>query len=162
MARAETKSAFPPLEPKRARILILGSLPGDRSIALQQYYGHPRNRFWPLLAELLGTELPEDYDERCGLLGRHAVAVWDVAETAVRPGSLDADITAPQPHDLPDFIRRHPELEVIAFNGQKAAKLYDVFFPRFPQLRYFDLPSTSPANARFRLNDLISAWSVAF
>ena len=156
------KQSFAPIEGREVRILILGSMPGDASIAAGRYYAHPRNRFWPLMATLLGCALPDDYESRCRMLQEHGIALWDVAGSAVRPGSMDSAMREERPNDIAGLMARHPELRVVAFNGQKAKQLFDRFFDRLPDLCYFSMPSTSPANASFSMARLAERWKAMF
>ena len=156
------KQSFAPIEGREVRILILGSMPGDASIAAGQYYAHPRNRFWPLMATLLGCALPEDYENRCRMLQEHGIALWDVAGSAVRPGSMDSAMREERPNDIAGLMARHPELRVVAFNGQKAKQLFDRFFRHLPDVRYLPMPSTSPANASFSMARLAERWKAMF
>ena len=158
----ETKQSFAPIESKEVRILILGSMPGDASIAAGQYYAHPRNRFWPLMATLLGCALPEDYENRCRMLQEHGIALWDVAGSAVRPGSMDSAMREERPNDIAGLMARHPELRTVVFNGRKSEQLFDRFFQRFPDVRYLPMPSTSPANASFSMARLAERWKAMF
>lgn len=154
----EPKASFAPISASDARVLILGSLPGDKSLELAQYYGHPQNRFWKILAEILGKALPQSYEDRKAFLLRSQIAVWDVAHTAQRKGSLDTAIFNEVPNELLPFIAQHPHLHTIGFNGQKAEKLYDKYFDRVEGIRYLSLPSTSPANCRIRFDDMCAHW----
>jgi hypoxanthine-DNA glycosylase len=156
----EIKTSFAPVADAGTRILILGSLPGEISLRRHQYYAHPRNRFWPLMAALTNSELPENYPERLELLLRNGIGVWDVVGRAKRAGSLDINIVEETPNDLPGFVAAHPDLQAIAFNGAKSRILFDKYFPRQPALQYFALPSTSPANASFDLARLRDHWSI--
>lgn len=158
----EIKQSFAPIEGREVRILILGSMPGDASIAAGQYYAHSRNRFWPLMATLLGCSLPVDYEARCRMLQEHGIALWDVAGSAVRPGSMDSAMREERPNDIAGLMARHPELRVVVFNGQKAKQLFDRFFQRFPEVRYLPMPSTSPANASFSMARLAERWKAMF
>lgn len=158
----EIKQSFAPIEGREVRILILGSMPGDASIAAGRYYAHPRNRFWPLMATLLGCALPDDYESRCRMLQEYDIALWDVAGSAVRPGSMDSAMREERPNDIAGLMARHPELRVVAFNGQKAKQLFDRFFQRFPDVRYLPMPSTSPANASFSMARLAERWKAMF
>ena len=158
----DIKQSFAPIEGKEVRILILGSMPGDASIAAGRYYAHPRNRFWPLMATLLGCALPDDYESRCRMLQEHGIALWDVAGSAVRPGSMDSAMREERPNDIAGLMARHPELRVVAFNGQKAKQLFDRFFQRFPDVRYLPMPSTSPTNASFSMARLAERWKAMF
>ena len=158
----EIKQSFAPIEGREVRILILGSMPGDASIAAGQYYAHPRNRFWPLMATLLGCALPEDYESRCRMLQEHGIALWDVAGSAVRPGSMDSAMREERPNDIAGLMARHPELRTVVFNGRKSEQLFDRFFQRFPEVRYLPMPSTSPANASFSMARLAERWKAMF
>ncbi len=152
------KRSFDPISVANARVLILGSLPGDRSLELQQYYGHSQNRFWKILASVFHTPLPVTYEEKLQFLADNNIAVWDVAHQALRPGSLDSAIKNAEPNKLDEFIDAHAELEVIAFNGQKARQLFDKFFEEKAGINYVTLPSSSPANAGKNLTSLIDEW----
>lgn len=157
---ADAKSSFAPISAVDAHVLILGSLPGDKSLELAQYYGHPQNRFWKILAQILGKALPQSYEEKKALLLQSQIAVWDVAHTAHRKGSLDTAIINEVPNNLQGFIAQHPNLKIIGFNGQKAEKLYDKYFGRVEGIRYLSLPSTSPANCRIHFEEMCERWRV--
>ena len=151
---------------ERARVLVLGSMPGAASLAAQEYYAHPANRFWPLITKLLKeNETPVDYDARLKMLLRHHVALWDAIDTCDRTGSLDSDIRNAKANDFTTFLRRWPQIRTIGLNGGKAyatfAKANRSLLDR-ADLRILKLPSTSPANARWHMNDLLSAWSALF
>lgn len=154
-------AGFPPIARLDARILILGSLPGERSIREQQYYAHPQNAFWRIMAALYGIE--GDYDMRAARLRDERIALWDVLHSSVRPGSLDADIRADsaRPNDFADFLARHGDIELIAFNGRKAEQLFRRFVDPLglaPGVRRVGLPSTSPAYASLPFSGKLSAW----
>jgi len=104
------KQSFPPIEDGHLEILILGSLPGDESIRRGQYYAHPRNRFWPLMAKMLGKPLPDDYAERTEILLSAHIGLWDVAHSAIRKGSADIQICDEEPNDIRSLIERNPRL----------------------------------------------------
>lgn len=152
------KFSFAPIVGEDARVLVLGSIPGDRSLALNEYYGHPQNRFWHVMARLCGQEVPRSYSEKREMLLRNGIALWDVAHQAFRPGSMDSDIRDEKPNDIPALAASLPQLHTIAFNGKTAERLYDKYFPRAASLRYLSLPSTSPANAAFSLERLCEYW----
>lgn len=156
------KTSFPPITSPEIKILILGSIPGDRSIAENEYYGHPQNRFWRLMAELTNSEPPESYSDKKQILLQNRIALWDVAHKANRKGSLDSAIKNAEPNDIEAFIARHPRLKVIGFNGRKAEALYNRFFDRKVELKYYSLPSTSPANAGCSIDQLFQRWCVLF
>lgn len=154
------KKSFPPVVANDSEVLILGSLPGDLSIQLQQYYAHPRNRFWPLMAKLSGLSLTEVYEERLKMLKTCRFALWDVAAEAVRSGSADAEIKSETPNDIATLLAGHPRIHTLAFNGKKAETLYFRFFEPLGRWRCISLPSTSPANAGYSMEALMEAWSV--
>jgi len=143
---------FPPVAGPATRLLILGSLPGIRSLELRQYYGHPRNHFWPLLGELIGIDLLSlPYEERLIRLQDRQIGLWDVVAQAVRPGSLDQHMRSVTPNSLAAFVASLPDLRTIAFNGSTASRLGrkqlegDAAFAA-RAVTLIDLPSTSPAN----------------
>lgn len=154
------KHSFSPYANPDAKVLILGSMPGERSLELNQYYGHPMNRFWRLMANICGTELPSLYEDRLMMLSQNQIALWDVAAKAVREGSLDSAIKDVEPNDIMALIDSLPSLTCIAFNGKKAEQLFVKYFRRTEGLYYLSLPSTSPANAGCSLDSLIKQWSV--
>ena len=155
---------FRPIASADAEILVLGSLPGDRSIAEQQYYAHPQNAFWPIMRELFGIE--GDYPVRCTQLMQNRIALWDVLQSSVRPGSMDADIQlhSARANDFPGFLREHREIRVIAFNGKKAEQLFRRLVPAdsvAAEISLVDLPSTSPAYAAMPFSGKLAAWRAA-
>jgi TDG/mug DNA glycosylase family protein len=158
-------SGFPPIAGLHARVLILGSLPGQASLRAQQYYAQPHNAFWKVMGQLFaaGPELP--YEERACRLVENGIALWDVCATARRPGSLDAAIVNASvvPNDFANFFRSHPEIKRVCFNGGKAAELYRRLV--LPQLSgaldqrcYETLPSTSPAHAAMPFEQKLAQW----
>ena len=147
--------------PPQPRILILGSIPGDRSLQLQEYYGHPQNRFWKVVARLCNEETPQDYKSKKELLARHHIALWDVAGRAQRIGSLDSAIRNEEPNNILQLLTEHGCIEHIIFNGKKAEQLYQRYFERLPHIHYWSMPSTSPANAASGMEALIVAWEKA-
>ncbi len=155
---SNTKSSFEPITNKNIEILILGTLPGDKSLELQEYYGHSRNRFWKIISSITNKEMPKTYFDKIELLSKSKIAVWDVAHKANRKGSLDSAIVQEKPNDLDGFIENHPKLKIIGFNGKKAELLYDKYFERKENLNYISLPSSSPANARYKSGEIIEIW----
>lgn len=156
------KTSFLPIESSDIEILILGSIPGDKSLEMQQYYAHPQNRFWTMMALLTHTEKPADYAQKIELLLRNKIGLWDVAHTAERQGSLDSAIRHEQPNDIEGFLQTHPSIKVVAFNGQKARAMFNKFFREHDNLQYYTLPSTSPANAAIRIDGLCRQWQQIF
>ena len=152
---------FAPLADENCRILILGSMPGERSLELQQYYGHKNNRFWRLMAELFNNgELPEAYEERQKLLLHNNIALWDVIAYCRREGSLDSAIREEEYNDLAGFLAAHPQIKRICCNGGKAHASLTKYCRRHPLagVEIWAMPSTSPANARWSLEKLKEIW----
>src|SRR5690606_35538682 len=154
------KKSFAPIIPATSKLLILGSLPGDRSLQQNEYYAHPQNRFWRTLTLLFDKPFPIHYAEKMHLLHQHHSALWDVCKAAIRKGSMDMDIREEQPNNIDRLLHEHPEIRVVCFNGQNAQKLFDKYFNRLPHLQYITLPSTSPANASFNQERLLAAWQI--
>ncbi|GHT20168.1 TonB-dependent receptor [Bacteroidia bacterium] len=152
------KTSFAPISNSATTILILGSLPGDKSLELGEYYGHPSNRFWKVMAHITGSELPLTYADKKQLLLKSNIGVWDVAHQAKRKGSLDSDIKDVVPNDLGSFVANHKHLKVVGFNGKKAETLFDRYFTRKSGINYISLPSTSPANAGISFGGLCEVW----
>lgn len=161
----ELKTAFPPIVSPDARLLILGSMPGDASLRQQQYYGHPRNAFWPIMGELLGIPPQADYDARCAALKAHRIALWDVIAACERPGSLDQAIRPEtiRVNDFAAFFAMAPAVDRLLFNGGTAERDYrrrvlPMLPERYRQMTMHRLPSTSPANAGLRFEQKLAAW----
>lgn len=165
---ASPVTSLPPREPPagHARILILGSMPGVASLTAQQYYAHPRNRFWPLMQALFGVPLADDYDTRVTALNMAGVALWDVLHSCERPGSLDSRIvrSTEVPNDIAGLLARHAALEVIALNGSAARDAFrrsvaPTLGARLDSICVLAMPSTSPANAAVGLDALRGRWT---
>lgn len=144
------KSSFPPIAGPDARLLILGSLPGEASLARSQYYAHPHNGFWRLMAEVLedSEAAAPEYEARLAALARHDVGLWDVVKSATRSGSLDANIRRHAPNALAELVAMLPQLGAVAFNGAKAAAIGRKLISPDGPWTLIDLPSSSPANTR--------------
>lgn len=140
-------SSFAPHVAADTRLLILGSLPGARSLAEQEYYAHPTNQFWRLLGAAIDQPLADmAYDERLAALHEARVGLWDVIRTAERRTSSDGDIREADPHDLGALVATLPELRMVAFNGGKAAAIGRRQLPPQPGIALVDLPSSSAAH----------------
>ena len=161
---------FPPIIDATSQVLILGTMPGEESLRRQQYYGHPRNQFWRILADIFHTPVAEAYPERVALLRQKRLAVWDVLQTCERQGSLDQAIRQAVPNDFRALFKTHRNLRVIVFNGRKAQDLFAHTVFRQQGLEGIELPrllmpSTSPAaalpfSAKIERWRQISAWIV--
>jgi TDG/mug DNA glycosylase family protein len=155
-----------PVTIPRAEALILGSLPGRRSLELQQYYAHPQNAFWKLITQIFGADPALPYARKVKILTANRIALWDVLAAAERPGSLDSSIihTSARANDFAAFYRTHPQLRLVYFNGRKAEDLYRrLVLPGLPVefagLRYVPMPSTSPAHAGMTFARKLASWS---
>lgn len=143
------KRSFPPVVDRNTRLLVLGSLPGEASLAAARYYAHPRNLFWSLMSLVLDEDLVAlDYDDRLAALLRRGVGLWDVVAEAAREGSLDAAITDAAENDLLSLVEALPDLRAVAFNGAASAKVgMRQLAPAAGRLALVRLPSSSPAYA---------------
>lgn len=161
MARVRS---FEPLVGRQPRILILGSMPGIASLQAVQYYAHPRNAFWPIMAELFGIDPTASYSQRVAELSRHPLILWDTLQACHRPGSLDSNIDAKtaRANDFPELLKRFPEIRAILFNGATSEKYFkQLVLPNLPQkleLTLLRMPSTSPAHAGMDFEQKLSAW----
>jgi TDG/mug DNA glycosylase family protein len=145
----EVKTGLAPVARPNARLFILGSLPGDASLAAGQYYAHPQNQFWRLLGLVIGEDLHRmDYAARLGRLAERRIGLWDVIGSAVRRGSLDQAIRDANHNRIEHLVRDFPELRAIAFNGGTSAAIGRKLIGAEHDLTLIDLPSSSPANTR--------------
>jgi hypoxanthine-DNA glycosylase len=154
------KYSFAPISHSNATILILGTMPGVQSLALQQYYGHPRNAFWKIIFSVFETPFSTDYGFRKSILLDHRIALWDVLEVCVREGSLDSAIEQEVANDFDSFLKAHPHIKHIFFNGQKAAKYFKQHVVVTGTYHLITLPSTSPANAGMSFEKKLMEWQI--
>ncbi len=152
---------FPPIAQSNAKLLILGSLPGQDSLRQQQYYAHPRNAFWRVIEAVFGIPACLPYIQRCQALTDAGVALWDVCASAHRPGSLDGAIKPDSvvANDLADFLLQHPQIQQVYFNGATAAALFRKHIQPHIEIATFQLPSTSPAHATLAFEEKVQRWS---
>lgn len=154
---------FDAVSDRRARVLILGSMPGQASLQAGRYYAHPRNAFWPIMGELFGAGPGQDYEERCRRLKEAGVALWDVLRFCRRPGSLDSNIDdqSLEINDFESFFEVHDQITHVFFNGRKAEDCFRrevSCLPGLPPLVCQRLPSTSPAHAAMPFERKLRAW----
>jgi len=142
---AAPKTSFPPVLGENTRVLILGSLPGEKSLQLGQYYANSRNQFWKLLSEVTTRPFPDAYEGRRSILRDAGIGVWDVVKSARRVGSLDANIRDHQANPLTALVEQMPGLQAIAFNGRTASKIGQPQLRECVGVRLITLPSSSPA-----------------
>ena len=142
------KVGLPPIARADTRLFVLGSLPGDASLAARQYYAHPTNQFWRLLGGAIGEELaPLAYERRLERLANRRIGLWDVIASASRRGSLDQAIRVAEHNALQHLLSGYPDLRAIAFNGTTAARAgRGLIGEPPPHVTLVDLPSSSAAN----------------
>lgn len=150
---------LPPIIDARAGVLILGSFPSAQSLALGQYYGNPRNAFWPIAGELFGFDAEAPYEDRVAALQSAGVALWDVLQACRRAGSADSAIEPKSlvVNDFGGLFDRYSGIERVYFNGATAARLYGRLVEPTERVEYRRLPSTSPAHA-MRPGAKLAAW----
>lgn len=160
-------SGFPPIVDDDAKVLVLGSLPSQRSIEASEYYAHPQNAFWRIMGEIFGAGPERSYEERTESLTSNNIAVWDVLSSSVRPGSMDSDIdvSTAKPNDFCSFFDKNAGIGLVCFNGQKAARMFkSLILDRYPELlpglTLETLPSTSPAHASMSYEEKLAKWSI--
>ena len=158
--------SFAPIVGRAPRVLVLGSMPGARSLAEQRYYANPHNLFWRFVGELCGIDVAMTYERRIAALAKCGIALWDVLERCERSGSLDGGIVrgTEVPNDVAGLLRRHRTIRAVALNGSKAAQAFErVTWPVLGEatrarLAVLKLPSTSPANASIPVETKRCAW----
>ena len=159
-------TSFPPIVSPASTVLILGSMPGEMSPRMQQYYAHPRNLLWPIIEELTGVPAQAPYPERVERLAETGIALWDSLKYCVRPGSLDASIVpeTEEPNDFLSLLAAHPAIRAVCFNGKKSEQVFRKHvLPALPttmidRIDLIGLPSTSPANASFTYEQKLARW----
>jgi TDG/mug DNA glycosylase family protein len=152
-----------PISAPHARVLILGSMPGERSLAASQYYANPRNAFWQVMQHVFGVDATLAYEQRIEAMQVKGIAVWDVLRSCERSGSLDTAIRpeSVEINDFNTFFRLHPHIATVIFNGGTARRFYRWYvLPKLERgsLEYLSMPSTSPTHASRSLEQKIAAW----
>lgn len=151
------QTGLPPVIDDQIEVLILGSFPGQASLAAAQYYAHPRNQFWRLVSAVLGEDLlAMPYGDRVWRLLQRRVGLWDVIGQCRRPGSLDTSIRDAQANDFRFLKQTCPRLRRVCFNGKTSGKLEALFAAA--GYRTVVLPSSSPANAQFSFEQKLALW----
>ncbi len=152
------KESFPPIFESDARVLILGSMPGEISLARREYYAHPRNQFWRLMEVVFGIPAQAAYSDRVLGLKKNGVALWDVLESCERVGSLDSAIRNAVPNDFEGLLASLPDLGIIAFNGKRASQWFERWVKvEMRGVQKICLPSSSPA-ATLGFEKKVAAW----
>lgn len=135
-------------------------MPSEKSLAANQYYGHPRNNFWKIIFNIFETPFSTVYEQRKNILLNNRIALWDVLEACVREGSLDSAIKQETPNDFDSFLKAHPNIKHIYFNGQKAAQFFKQYVTVSDIYKLVTLPSTSPANAGISFEKKLIEWQI--
>ena len=150
---------IPPLYDAESRVLLLGSLPSPASREAHFFYGHPRNRFWPVLAAVLGEKTPETIEEKREMCHKHHIALWDTIAKCDIAGASDASVRNAEPNDIGRLLRES-RIERIFATGAKAGELYRRLIEPQTHVPVTVLPSTSPANAAWTFERLVEAYRV--
>jgi hypoxanthine-DNA glycosylase len=160
-AANDVLEGLPAVIDHRTRLVVLGSFPGVASLQAAQYYGHPRNHFWPILSALWEVDLMSlPYAQRLPIVLDHGVGLWDVYASCIRPGSLDSSIREPVLNDLASLKLRAPYLQAVAHNGGESARSKRI--TQALGVAAYQLPSTSPANASWSYARKLAAWQAVF
>jgi hypoxanthine-DNA glycosylase len=161
--------SLPPIVGPEPRVLILGSMPGARSLAAREYYAHPRNAFWPIMDALIGLDPALGYAVRTSRIEAAGIALWDVLKHCERTGSLDTRIVRKSevPNAIVPLLARHPTIRLVALNGGKAQAAFRRHLlprldaPALARVAIVPLPSTSPAHAARSLAEKTAIWRAA-
>ena len=152
--------SFAPITSHNANILILGTMPGTKSLELNQYYGHKQNNFWKFMFTILKQDFSDDYQIRKSLLQKNNIALWDVLQFCDRVGSLDSAIKNEIANDFETFLEQHQNINTILFNGQKAAAFFKKYVHLKKSYNLITLPSSSPANAGKSFESKLEEWKI--
>lgn len=151
-------SSFPPIVFNDSKILILGSVPGVKSLEMQEYYAHPQNKFWKILFEIFDEKLITNYQEKLEFLKRHKIAVWDVIDSCEREGSLDTKIKDEESNDILQLLNDYPNIKAVFCNGGKSFKTLQKIVGKNFEIPIYLLPSTSPLHT-ISFEKKLEAWS---
>ena len=154
------KTAFEPIADANSRILILGTMPGERSLQLQQYYGHAGNHFWRIMFSILDRPFSTDYTERKKLLADHKIALWDVLQNCEGEGSSDNAIKNEIPNDFKSFYNQYKNIRTVFFASKKAEDFYNRYVIKSPIRSYYILPSPSRANTWKTYDEKAKEWRI--
>ena len=150
--------SFPSISTPEANTLILGTMPGQRSIAMNQYYGHGGNAFWKIMFEVFEEKFTREYEIRRQLLIKNGIALWDVLKACEREGSADHAIEKEEVNDFDQFFQTHSQIKLLAFNGIKAENYFMRSVHKRPGVPMIIMPSTSSANGWMRYEQKLNAW----
>ncbi|WP_179134514.1 DNA-deoxyinosine glycosylase [Oceanobacillus timonensis] len=156
--------SFAPVIGAHPRVLIVGSMPSKKSLEEQEYYGNPRNHFWPIMYRILNEKAAATYSEKIDLIKKHQLALWDTIGYCFRKGSLDMHIEEEEPNDIAGLLKEYPSIRLIACNGTKAYHSFKKYIsPMLEQeIDVLKLPSTSPIPGKYNksFEEKIEAWDV--
>jgi hypoxanthine-DNA glycosylase len=147
-----------PICDKNSQILILGTMPGVESLKKQEYYSHPRNIFWKLIAEVIGEPAPIDYKERKQYLLKNGIALWDMCKVCIRSGSLDNNAADEEPNNIPSFVAEHSHIKLIGCNGKAAYEMFQKYVDVIAGIKVVKLPSSSPTNTTITWEEKLKFW----
>ncbi len=151
--------SFPPIVNDHAEILILGTMPGAMSLMKQEYYAHKQNAFWKIMYSVFSAlPVSENFEEKVALIQQHKIALWDVLENCEREGSLDTNIKNHKENDILELLLEYPKIKTIVFNGKQSEKYFLKKFGVIDGIRYFQMPSTSPAHT-MKFEDKLKLWA---
>ena len=150
---------FPPVHGESVEVLILGSFPGIQSLLKKEYYGNPQNHFWHIIKALFNIDRHLPYNVRISRLKEHRIALWDVLSGCCRDGSADDRIREPVFNDLAGFLKENPTIRLVALNGSTSGRYYHQLNIS-ASVPAVVLPSTSPANTRYSLDEKIRRWEI--
>lgn len=151
--------SFPPLVSETSKILILGSVPGVKSLQRQQYYAHPQNAFWKIMFQIFEADFSQDYEERKQILRQNDVALWDVIESCERKGSTDSAIRNENQNSVLTLLKNYPSISAVFCNGQKSYKNLQKTLPSDFHLPIYLLPSTSPLHT-VSVETKLESWKI--
>lgn len=152
-------SSFPPIISEGSKILILGSVPGVKSLEMQQYYAHPQNQFWKIIFKLFEEDFTADYQKRTEIIRKNKIALWDVIDSCEREGSLDTKIRNEEHNDIMKILREHLTIKAVFCNGQKSFKNLKKILGKESEIPIFVLPSTSPLHT-VSFDKKLAEWEI--
>lgn len=155
--RTRVTHEFPALYDRESQVLLLGSIPSPKSREMAFYYGHPQNRFWKVMATVLGESVPETIAQKKAMLKKHHVALWDVLDSCTIVGASDTSIEDPVPNNIKELVKKS-KVSRIFCTGATAYNLYQKFCAKEVGIDAVKLPSTSPANCAVSLEKLVEAY----
>ncbi len=152
--------SFPPIAKSDAKILILGTMPGKKSLEINEYYGFKHNTFWKIMFKLFEQEFSEDYNVKKKLLLENKIALWDTLKFCERKGSLDSNIKNEEANNFKKFFLEHTNIKDVIFNGKASYNFFKKYVGLNDDFNYYILPSTSPANAMKKYEVKLKEWTI--